>query len=89
MKLSKWEKETIINFNEEKLMASIYTCSKSIIKRCEKLGLKLVDNIIDGDQIISKTFEIPKKLIKITKPRILTEEKKKELRNRLKKSKIR
>jgi hypothetical protein len=84
MKLSKWERETIINFNEEELMASIYTCSKSVIKRCEKLGLKLVDNVTDGDQVISKTFEIPKKLVKITKPRVLTKERKKELRDRLK-----
>lgn len=60
-KLSNYEKETIINFNEGEDMANIFTYSKSWQQHLEKrLGLKPVkDNGWGG-----KEYEISKKRIK-------------------------
>lgn len=60
-KLSNYEKETIINFNEGEDVASIFTYNKSWQKHFERtLGLKpIMDNGRGG-----KEYEIPKKRIK-------------------------
>ena len=60
-KLSNYEKETIINFNEGEDMASIFTYNKVWQRHLEKrLGLKpVMDNGCGG-----KEYEIPKKRIK-------------------------
>lgn len=70
MGLSKLEKETVINFNEEEPQALIYSCSRSIWKRCEKLGLNPV-NVIRNTKgrVISKEYECPRGWVKIRKPR--------------------
>tara|TARA_B100000315_G_scaffold237660_1_gene254638 strand:- start:171 stop:506 length:336 start_codon:yes stop_codon:yes gene_type:complete len=81
----KYEKETIISFNEEEDMATIYSCSSSIWNKCKKLGLKQIDSFKDSDgNIISKTFEIEKRLVSFRKPRVLTDEQKRNLRERAK-----
>ena len=38
--MSKIEKETIINWNEAEADALIYSCSYSIWKKCEEMGLQ-------------------------------------------------
>lgn len=43
MYLTKYEKETIITWNEESDKAEIYTCSAPIMRKCEKLGFKQID----------------------------------------------
>jgi len=60
-RLTNYEKETIINFNEADNIASIFTCNKSWQKHLEKrLGLKpTLDNGYGG-----RGYEIPKKRIR-------------------------
>ena len=41
--LSKYEKETIISFNEAETTATVYTCSSRVKKRLEELSLKSSD----------------------------------------------
>ena len=76
--MTKGEKETIIIFNEAEANATIYSCTSAIWNRCEKLGLKPTNEI----KRISKTYECPKKWIKIRKPRKLTEADLEKLRER-------
>ena len=72
--MTRYEKETIILFNEEEANASIYSCASSIWKKCEKLGLKPTEVTNNrGSKAISKTYECPKSWIKIRKPRKLSE----------------
>lgn len=35
MKLTKYEQETIINYNQEEDMAQIYTCDKNLIRKID------------------------------------------------------
>ena len=85
-KLTKYEKETIINFNQEETMASIYTCDESIIRQLDKLVKKDPRITLDAKDEHSKTYIVSKKAIKIRLPRILSEKKHKELSLRAKKN---
>jgi len=60
--LTKYEQETIINFNKEEKIAYIFTCEKTWQKHLEsKLGLKpVMDNGFGG-----KEYQIDKKRIKM------------------------
>lgn len=78
--LSKYERETIINFNEEEKMASIYTCSEAYKKKLDNFCKKRPDLYkLEEDDPPSKTYIFPKRLISIRLPRILTEEQKDRL----------
>ena len=81
--LAMWERETIINFNEEEKVAHIYTHNKTWIAHLEKkLGVKPVAKNSHG----GRDYEIPKKWIyKPHKPKTmnLSDEQKQATRDRL------
>ena len=80
MRLTKYEQETIINFNQGEHIAYIYTCSKSWIRHMEKvLGLKPTKTYS-----YAREYECPKSWIrKPRKPRKLSEIQRQKLRERL------
>lgn len=74
MKLSNYEKETIINFNEEDKTASVYTHNAALQVRLAALcgsHPALVRQTADNEHG-GQTFELPKKWLKITPPRQLS-----------------
>lgn len=86
-KLSNYERETNINFNEDEKVATVYTCKPSLIKKmdnfCEKYPADY-ELIFEDEQ--SKTYQINKKFVSIRGPqkkRKLTEDEKEVLRNRM------
>lgn len=74
MKLSNFEKETIIIFNEAEDTATIDTYNKPLISRMEKLIDKYPDSIEASKTIYGNTYVIPKKWLKVSPPRLLSEE---------------
>jgi len=70
IRLSNLERETIINFNEEEQTMSVYTCSKSLIRKLDALCTKMPEiyHIMRHDEV-SKTYEFPKKYLVIGKPK--------------------
>lgn len=70
MKLTAYERETIINYNTAETDASIYTHDRKLIARLEKLAAKypeefrLKDYSVHGDA----TYIFPKKYITIREP---------------------
>jgi hypothetical protein len=71
MTLSRYERETIINFNEEETECNIYTRSKAVKNKIEKLVKKFpdiykVDEIFEDEGI---AFTCDKKYISIRAPR--------------------
>jgi len=82
--LTKYEMETIINYNEEESIASIYTCSKVLIKKLDTYCKKRPDvyKTVKVDSP-SKTYTVPKKYISVRLPKVLTEKQKEGLRERL------
>ena len=81
--LSRYEMETVINFNAEEKTATVYTRDKSILRRIDALcqGFPDIFKVIAEDSI-SRTYEVPKKLIKVAAPRVMSDEQKEELRAR-------
>ena len=58
--LSKYEKETVMNYNEQDEYVSIYTASRSEMKRCKELGLFLKQVHRNKKQITGWEYLIPK-----------------------------
>ena len=75
MALTKYEKETIINFNQDEVNASIYTCDSKWIRDLDKLMKKDSRISLETKDEYSKwtaTYIIPKKAVKIRLPRELS-----------------
>lgn len=62
-KLSRYEQETIINFNEEESTMSIYTCNNRLIKHLLQYVKPVEQNQWGG-----YTFEVPKAYFRLPKP---------------------
>ena len=79
--MTKYEQETIILFNEGEAAASIYTYNTSLqhtlVSLCESHPAQVRQTGNNG--IGALTFEIPKKWVKVSPPRVLSEAQKKVL----------
>lgn len=82
-KPSRYEQETVITFNNESKIATVYTHNSRLIKNIGDNCNKYPDlfKLISEDEF-SKIFEVPKRLVSIKKPRILSEKQREDLRNR-------
>ncbi len=74
MKLSNIEKETIINFNDAERMASIYThnavLKNQLLALCQSHPEQVRQTAVNAWGGL--TFELPKKWLRVTPPRVLT-----------------
>lgn len=83
MNLTNFERETIMNFNEAEDTASVYTHSRALRRKLDKLSAdrpedcKLFRTSHDGQ---AAEFYVPKKWIKISPPRKMSEEQREKLR---------
>lgn len=67
--LTSYERETIINFNEEEKVASVYTYNKSLRNKLNKLvGVHPDIHVIRSSDEMSE-FEVPKSWIKVSPPK--------------------
>jgi hypothetical protein len=74
----KHERETVINFNEEETTASVWTASETVYRQLKRRGY-----VPTEDRERSATFEVPKGLVKVLRPkRQLTEQEQERLRER-------
>lgn len=89
MNLTKYERETILNFNEGDRDASVYTHNRPMMRKLEKLAkdhpgeCRLYKTTHDGQ---AKEFYVPKSWIRIIPPRksvVLTKEQKQQRRELL------
>ena len=87
MPITRYEQETIINFNEEEESVSIYTASPKWKRYFIKLGFKLEKTTreIGNTKEISWSFIIPKNIFHVGKKRKikLSDIKRAELRQRM------
>jgi len=83
-KLKNFERETIINYNDETKIADIYTCNAAMIRKMDEKVEKYPEHFwLVREDSCSKTYQCEKKLVSIRNPVILSEEKKKALADRL------
>ena len=75
MKLTKYEQETIINFNNDEQEASIYTASPQMMRKLDALAAAYPEHYrVVGQTEVSKTYSCEKHLINLRKPRKQNEE---------------
>ncbi len=70
--LSKYEQETIINFNAGEQLATVYTRDKTVMRKFDTLVIEFpeVYKLIDETDI-DKTYSMPKSCVSYRKPRKL------------------
>ena len=85
-KLTRYEQETVINFNAEDKMATVYTRDPTVIRKVDELVIEYPDTFrCVAETDIDKTYEIPKSAVTYRKPRKLSESQREEARKRMRK----
>ena len=82
MKITRYEQETIINFNAEEKTATLYTRDPAVIRKVDALVIDYPDTFkCIGETGIDKTYEMPKSAVTYRKPRKLSEEQRQNKRD--------
>ena len=85
MRLTRFEQETIINFNAGDQTATVYTRDPAIMRKVDALVIEYPDTFkCIGETDIDKTYEMPKSVVTYRKPRRLSEEHRKAKQTRMK-----
>ena len=86
MKLTRYEQETIINFNAEEKTATLYTRDPAVMRNLDSLVTEYPDIFKRvGETDIDKTYEMPKSAVTYRKPRRISEAKREQAREDMKK----
>ncbi len=85
--LTSYEKETILNYNDEEKDGTVYTCNAAMIRKMDRLAAQYPEEVRQyREDEVSKSYYIPKGWFKIHPPRAkkeLSEEEKQILRERM------
>lgn len=80
MNLTRYEQEVVINLNADEDMATVYSANPAWIRKMDALVREFPDVFrIKRWTEVSKTYEVPKKYIRIGKPRELSSAQKENL----------
>ena len=86
MKLTRYEQETIINYNAEDKTATLYTRDPAVMRKVDVLVIEFPDTFkCIGETDIDKTYSMPKSRISYRKPRRISEAKRQQARDAMKK----
>ncbi len=71
MNLTKYEQEVVINFNASDASASVYTANPVWIRKMDRLLNEFPELVkLNECTSVSRTYVLPKKLIRVGRPRI-------------------
>ena len=75
MKLSRYEQESILNYNAGERTAILYTRDKVVMRKLDTLVADFPDTYkLTGQDEVSKTYSFPKSYVSYRKPRIVSVE---------------
>ena len=84
MKLTRYEQETIINFNAGDQTATIYTRDLVVMRQLDALVTEYPDIFkCVGETDIDKTYSMPKQYVSYRKPRRISEERRERIRQQM------
>jgi hypothetical protein len=84
MKLSRYEQETIINFNADEKMATLYTRDPAVMRKVDALVIEYPDTFkCIGETDIDKTYEMPKSAVTYRKPRKISDDTRRNMSRRM------
>ena len=85
MKLTRYEQETIVNFNAEEPDAIVYTRDKAVMRQLDALVTEYPDIFkCIGETDIDKTYEMPKSVVTYRKPRRISDARRQQIREQMK-----
>ena len=81
MKLSRYEQETIVNYNAGEKTATLYTRDKAVMRKLDTLVADFPDTykLTEQDEV-SKTYSFPKSHVSYRKPRTVSTEQRERAR---------
>ena len=84
MKLSRYEQETVVNYNAGEQTATVYTRDKAVMRKLDTLAADFPDtySLMEQDEV-SKTYSFPKSYVSYRKPRKLSEEQRKRAKENM------
>lgn len=86
MKLSRYEQETIVNYNAGEQTATLYTRDKAVMRKLDTLVADFPDTYkLTGQDEVSKTYSFPKSYVSYRKPRKLSMEQRKQAQGQMNK----
>ena len=85
MDLTKYEQETIINYNEKEPTASVYTHSRKLRSKLSKIAKDNPDCKIYKETEDYCEFIVPKKWVKVSPTKKMSEENKRKMGERARK----
>ena len=75
MKLSRYEQESILNYNVGEQTATLYTRDKAVMRKIDTLVADFPGTYkLTGQDEISKTYSVPKSYVSYHKPRTVSTE---------------
>lgn len=79
--LTRYEQETIINFNAGEQTATVYTRDRAVMRKLDRLAVEFPDIYkLTGQTDIDKTYSMPKSHVSYRKPRKLSDEQREQAR---------
>lgn len=84
MALSKYEKETIIIYNEAEDTACVYTCNEKLRNKLEAFSKSSTECVLEKQDRISAEYKLPKAWVRINKSRQYSDEAKQAMSERAK-----
>ncbi len=81
MKLSRYEQETVVNYNAGEQNATLYTRDKAVMRKLDTLAADFPDTYkLTGQDEVSKTYSFPKLYVSYRKPRAVSTEQRERAR---------
>ena len=85
-KLTKYEMETIVNYNAAEQTATVYTRDKAVMRKLDRLVEAYPESYRLVEQTdIDKTYSMPKSYVNYRKPRMLSDKQREQARQRMEK----
>ena len=85
-KLTKYEMETIVNYNAAEQTAIVYTRDKAVMRKLDRLVEAYPESYRLVEQTeIDKTYSMPKSYVTYRKPRMLSDKQREQARQRMEK----
>ena len=81
MKLSRYEQETVVNYNAGEQTATLYTRDRAVMRKLDTLVADFPDTYrLTGQDKVSKTYSFPKSHVSYRKPRAVSTEQRERAR---------
>lgn len=86
MKLTRYEQETILNYNAGEQTATLYTRDRAVMRKLDTLVVDFPNTYsLTRQDEVSKTYSFPKSYVSYRKPKKMSEEQMKQARERMQK----